>query len=98
MIDFLNEVDKEQSEQGADGPLQRALTAASTAQAETITSTSSFKAPDTTRYVGPRQVRISYSRPAEKVDHLMSAYGVSSAKAVGEKTFDLAWQDEEDSK
>ncbi|MBW0366144.1 ATP-binding protein [Ensifer adhaerens] len=98
VIDFLNEVDREQSEQGTDGPLQRALTAASSAQAETITSSSTFKAPDIARYVGPRQVRISYSRPAERVDHLMSAYGVSSAKAVGEKTFDLAWQDEEDSK
>ncbi|MGO4480308.1 ATP-binding protein [Rhizobium sp. 2TAF27] len=98
VIDFLNDVDREQSEQGTDGPLQRALTAASTAQAETITSSSSFKAPDASRYAGPRQVRISYSRPAEKVDHLMSAHGLSSAKAVGEKTFDLAWHDEEDSK
>ncbi|MGV1758886.1 ATP-binding protein [Rhizobium sp. A22-96] len=98
VIDFLNEVDREQSEQGSDGPLQRALTAASSAQAETITSSSSFKAPDASRYAGPRQVRISYSRPAEKVDHLMSAFSVSSAKAVGERSFDLAWQDEEDAK
>jgi hypothetical protein len=97
VIDFLNELDREQSEQGPDGPLQRALTAASSAQADTIVSESTFKGPDTSKYAGPRKVRIAYSRPVEQVDRLMSAFGVGSAKAVGEKTFDLAWKDEEDS-
>lgn len=95
IIDFLNEVDRELEDQGSDGPLQRALGAASKTQVETITAPAVFQTPDKTKYSGPRKTRIAYTRPVEQVAALMEAYGVGSAKAVGERTFDAAYQEEE---
>ena len=91
VINFLNDVDTEVKEQGKDAPLQKALAAASLQQADIITATSAFTAPDPTRFSGPVMRRISYSRPEEQVEELMRVMGLRTAKAVGEETFDEAY-------
>jgi hypothetical protein len=94
VIDFLNELDKEKDDVGNDGPLHRALAAATRTQVETIVSPSKFRAPDRSRYLGPRTVRIAYSRPIDQVNTLMEALGVNTAKAVGEQSFDFALKEQ----
>lgn len=96
IIDFLNELDVEKTMVGKDGPLQRALQASPKRQAETIIRPSAFMAPDRTKYSGPRMTRITYSKPSEEVEILMDSYGVRTAKAVGEKSFEQALSEQEE--
>jgi hypothetical protein len=98
VIDFLNDLDNEVSEQGAGGPLARALAAAVTTQADRVqqapaVKTTAFRAPDKERFSGPKMKRIAFSRPESKVDELMSALGLHTAKAVGEHAFDVTYRD-----
>ena len=39
--------------------------------------------------------KIQYSRERTKIDKLMTALGVTSAKAVGEATFDALYKEQE---
>lgn len=91
VMNFLNAVDGELREQGHDGPYQRALAQSTSRQADMITAPSTFRAPDPTKYTGPRMRRIAYSKPVEQVDELMEILGLHSAKAVGEETFDSVY-------
>ena len=44
---------------------------------------------------GPPMTKIQYSRERTKIDKLMTALGVTSAKAVGEATFDALYKEQE---
>lgn len=94
VFDFLNRVDEEVRSQGREGPLQRALAASQRQQAEQIVTRSAFVPPDPTRFAGPVTVKIQYSRPVEQVEKLMEAFGVNTAKAVGEMSFDAALREQ----
>ena len=43
--------------------------------------------------VGPKMVRVQYSREEEKIEVLKDVFSVRSAKAVGEKSFDMVYQE-----
>lgn len=60
-------------------------------QVDTLTAKKNFKAPtrEAVAKRGPKTVKIQYSRPVRDVDFLKEALDVTSAKAVGERTFDL---------
>ena len=42
----------------------------------------------------PKLTRIQYSREDDKIHTLMTALGVSSAKAVGEAAFDMIYEEQ----
>ncbi|ESZ31271.1 ATP-binding protein [Mesorhizobium sp. L2C067A000] len=93
VIDFLNDLDSEASDQGAAGPLAKALASATPTQADRVTQKAPFKAPDKERFSGPVMKRIAYSRPETQLVSLMAALGLNTAKAVGEQTFDAVYRD-----
>jgi len=92
VIDFLNELDADIEEYSReDSPMSKFVGKSSLSSPEQFRATSSFSAP--TRAVfskGPKTVKIQYSRPVDEVQLLQDALGVTSAKAVGEVTFDSA--------
>jgi hypothetical protein len=92
VIDFLNALDEDVDEYTPErsGLLQRVNTATPT-RVETLRDPMQFRAPPrgTVERVGPRLVKIQYSRAVPDVDFLRDALEVDSAKAVGEKTFDM---------
>ncbi|MGY2050488.1 ATP-binding protein [Methylobacterium sp. JK268] len=92
VIDFLNELDAEITTQGREGPLSKALASGAPQQAEVIRQPTSFVRPDRTKYSAPRTRTIAYNRPIEQIEALMEHLGVSTAKAVGEDTFDEAYR------
>jgi len=93
IIDFLNNLDSEAAEHGKSGPLAKAIAAATLTQVDSVRQQASFMAPDKEKFSGPVLRRIAYSRPEDQVALLMEQLGLSSAKAVGEQTFDLAFRD-----
>ncbi|RWQ57712.1 MAG: hypothetical protein EOS82_01670 [Mesorhizobium sp.] len=93
VIDFLNDLDSEASDQGSAGPLAKALASATPTQADRVTQKAIFKAPDKERFSGPVMKRIAYSRPEAQLNSLMAALGLNTAKAVGEQTFDTVYRD-----
>ncbi|MER9655239.1 ATP-binding protein [Mesorhizobium sp. M0152] len=93
VIDFLNDLDNEASDQGSAGPLSKALASATPIQADRVTQKATFKAPDKEKFSGPVMKRITYSRPEAQLLSLMTALGLSTAKAVGEQTFDTVYRD-----
>jgi hypothetical protein len=92
VIDFLNEMDRDIEEfTKDDSPLLKHVTTATRSNAETLTQKAAFVSPRRDELVfTPRSTKIQYSRPVADVEFLQEALGVSSAKAVGERTFDLA--------
>ena len=92
VIDFLNDLDSEVTEQGANGPLAKALASATATQADRVTQRATFTAPDKDRFSGPRMKRITYSKPETELNALMDALGLHTAKAVGEQTFDTVYR------
>lgn len=93
VIDFLNDLDSETSDQGSAGPLARALASATPTQADRVTQRTAFKAPDKKKFSGPVMKRIAYSKPEAQLNALMAALGLNTAKAVGEQTFDTVYRD-----
>jgi Histidine kinase-, DNA gyrase B-, and HSP90-like ATPase len=91
VINFLNELDKDVDEFTSDeSPMLNQVNKATQTRAETLTRKAEFRAPrrGTMKKV-QRVVGIQYSKPVKDVDFLQEALGVRSARAVGEKTFDL---------
>jgi hypothetical protein len=95
VINFLNSLDDEIEEFGRSSPLLAALVNETQAQeVERYKGARAFswnKAPNTQ---GPKMTKIQYSREASKIQSLMTALGVGSAKAVGETTFDLIFNEQ----
>ncbi|OSZ69568.1 hypothetical protein CAP40_01545 [Sphingomonas sp. IBVSS2] len=92
VINFLNELDADIDEYSREeSPLNQFVSKTPTVRPETLQKKAAFKAPARTSFVkGPKTVKIQYSRPVADVELLQDALGVSSAKAVGETTFDAA--------
>jgi len=94
VIDFLNELDADIEEHTRErSPLFQLLSEAAQVGFETLTKDAVFAAPE--REDLPDVVRftkIQYSREVDDIDFLKRALKVGSAKAVGERTFDLALQ------
>jgi hypothetical protein len=91
VINFLNELDADIDEYTKDdSPLNNFVSKASWVAPEHISRVSrAFTAPTRTSFVkGPKTIKIQYSRPVEDVALLEDVFGVNSAKAVGEATFD----------
>lgn len=97
VIDFLNELDADIDEHTKESsPLLRFVSAAIATRADDIVNTDrAFSAPTRASVMAAstriRTVKVQYSRPVEQVDFLMEELGLNSAKAVGEKSFDLLY-------
>ena len=91
-ISFLNELDADIDEHTREeSPLNQFVTRSSTISPDKLQVAAAFQAPARDRFVkGPKMVTIQYSRPIDDVAILQDAFGVYSAKAVGEATFDAA--------
>jgi hypothetical protein len=94
VITFLNDLDKDIDEfTKEDSPLNDLIAKSTPVKAESFTSKSSFTAPARgTLKKSVRTVKVQYSKPVEQVQFLMDELSVSSAKAVGEKAFELTYQ------
>jgi len=94
VIDFLNELDKDIEDHTRDrSPLYKYVEERTFARFEKLTADTAFDPPER-EDLGEvvRYAKIQYSRTLDDIDVLKSALGVGSAKAVGERTFDLALQ------
>lgn len=91
VISFLNELDRDIDEHTREkSPLLKFVTETPLRKSDTLSEKTIFAAParDAVQK-GPRYVKIQYSRSVDDVEVLQEELGVRSAKAVGEKTFDL---------
>jgi hypothetical protein len=92
VIDFLNELDADIDEYTRQySPLYDIVEKTPTLPPEKIRRSRDFLAPERTD-AGPviRYTKIQYSREDKLVEEMKRLLGASSAKAVGEKTFDMA--------
>jgi hypothetical protein len=91
VIAFLNDLDQDIDANTRDNsPLYQYVSQAPTVKAEKVSGKSEFVAPSRASVqFRPKTVKIQYSRLIEDVDFLKDALDVGSARAVGEKTFDL---------
>lgn len=94
VITFLNDLDTDIDEHTRDhSPLLDYVSRAKAVKAEELPKHSTFIAPARgVLHKGPKTIKLQYSRPVEQVEFLMKELSVSSAKAVGEKTFELTYQ------
>ncbi|TCK68457.1 ATP-binding protein [Acidipila rosea] len=99
VIDFMNELDREVEEQTKESStLLGHLSHASRVNTETLQTKTPFTFPrrGDIAPAGPTMVKIQFSRPLPDIDFLANAFGLSSAKAVGERCFDLALRKQRD--
>ena len=91
VIDFLNELDADIDEHSRnESPLLKFVNKSQPAKPDSFTQASNFRAPKRTSFsTGPKTVKIQYSRRVDDVEFLEEELGLSSARAVGERTFDL---------
>lgn len=91
VIAFLNELDRDVDEYTKEkSPLHNYVQKSSTARSESITEKGEFIAPKREKIDrGPKTVKIQYSRTVDDVNFVQEQLNLNSAKAVGEKTFDL---------
>ena len=94
-IRFLNLLDDEIAEYGQLSPTLAALSREASPRAvETLRGAKAFSWNRAPRAPGPRTTSIQYSRQHTKIQALMTALGVSSARAVGEATFDIVYDEQ----
>lgn len=91
VIDFLNDMAEDIDENTREAsPLLQVVSRETTTKSDGLTAKSPFRAPKRGEAeFAPTTQKIQYSRTIEDIDFLKEALGVSTAKAVGEKTFDL---------
>ncbi|MDW9573364.1 hypothetical protein GOA73_08235 [Sinorhizobium meliloti] len=91
VITFLNELDKDIDENTREkSPLLDFVSKAASRQTDTITEKATFSAPARDDVsIGPKYVKIQYSRLQEDIEFLQDELNLKSAKAVGERTFDI---------
>lgn len=101
VIDFLNQLDADIDEHSREhSPLLQFVNKAGFTKVESLTAKSEFAAPARDASFlrkGPPTVKIQYSKPVDEIEFLQEALGVTSAKAVGEKTFELVLSRQRDS-
>lgn len=95
-IAFLNALDDEIEEYGQEGaPTLAALVSDTTAQdVEKIRGHRTFSWNRSPPSRGPKTTKIQYSRERTKIQMLKEALSVGSAKAVGEATFDIIYEEQ----
>lgn len=94
VITFLNELDADIDEHTRDhSPLLAYVSKAAAVKSEALPARSTFTAPARgSLSKAPKTVKLQYAKPVEEVHFLMKELDVNSAKAVGEKTFELIYQ------
>ena len=93
VITFLNELDGEIEVYGKTAPLLLALVDETQAhEVETIRGSKPFAWNRKPRAPREKTVTIKYSRESSKIEALKTALGVTTAKAVGELTFDYIYR------
>ncbi|MER2512885.1 MAG: ATP-binding protein [Nitrosomonas ureae] len=94
VISFLNELDSDIDEYTrADSPLLDFVSKAEQVKLESLPTRAEFIAPARGSFSKAiKVIKVQYSRPVDQVDFLMKELSLSSAKAVGERTFDLTYQ------
>lgn len=99
VVNFLNDMANEVAEYGSDGsPLLAALESETKLiRVEEIGARKmEFKWNQDPPEVGPKKVSIQYSKEEEKIEALKDLFEVTSARAVGEASFDWAYEAVED--
>jgi hypothetical protein len=91
VLAFLNDLDEDIDENTREGsPLFQYVTQAPSMRAESVQGKSDFIAPRRgSVQFKPTTLKIQYSKPIAEIDVLKDALGLASAKAVGEKTFEI---------
>lgn len=94
VITFLNDLDTDIDEHTRDhSPLLDYVNRATSVKSEDLPRKSTFVAPARgSLKKGPKTVKLQYAKPVDQVDFLMKELDVSSAKAVGERTFELIFK------
>ncbi|WP_432726551.1 ATP-binding protein [Variovorax sp. W6] len=94
VISFLNDLDNDIEEfTKNESPLLDFVSKSVPMKVETLNTKAAFLAPargSISKTV--RTIKVQYSKPVDDVEFLMAELKVSSAKAVGEKTFELAFE------
>lgn len=92
VIDFLNELDADIEEYTREeSPLLSFVSRSQAVSPDALLITRPFSSPPRGTIVkGPQMITIQYRRTVEDVKLLQEVYNVSSARAVGEATFDVA--------
>lgn len=98
VIDFLNELDKDIDENTREkSPLLDFVSKSVQRQPESFQNKADFSAPARGSVVkGPKLIKIQFSRPVDDVEYLQDALGLNSAKAVGERCFDMTLKRQQD--
>lgn len=91
VIDFLNELDQDVDHHTRDSsPQYQYVSTVPQVKIDSLTVKSEFAAPNRGDIVQEEPtIKIQYSKPVEEIEFLKEALGVWSAKAVGERTFEL---------
>ena len=91
VLDFINQLDREIEDYGRDkSPMNKVLKSSSKTSVDNLMNPQAFKAPDRSSVAtAPPLTNIQYARPDNDVEFLKQALGVRSARAVGEKSFDI---------
>ncbi|APW44517.1 ATP-binding protein [Rhodoferax saidenbachensis] len=94
VITFLNELDADIDEHTREhSPLLAYVIKAAAVKSEELTVRSAFTAPARGSLSKElRTVKLQYAKPVDQVEFLMNELAVNTAKAVGEKTFELIYQ------
>ncbi|MFZ1499926.1 MAG: ATP-binding protein [Giesbergeria sp.] len=95
VIDFLNELDADIDEHTREhSPLLAYVSRVTNVKSEALPASSKFTAParGSLAPIGPRTIKIQYVKPVHEVQFLMKEFEVATAKAVGEKTFELIFE------
>ncbi|MFW7356807.1 MAG: ATP-binding protein [Brucella sp.] len=95
VLQFLNDLDKDIDDKGKDkSGLHQLVEKGSYTRVESITKSAPFVAPKRDEIiVGPRYIKIQYSKRAEDVAALQDALNLNNARAVGERSFDLVFSE-----
>ena len=94
VIDFLNELDADIDEHTREhSPLLSYVNNVAYVKSEALPTASTFTAPARgSLSKGPKTIKLQYVKPVDEVQFLMRELEVLTAKAVGEKTFELMYE------
>ncbi len=96
IIDALRKLSKEIEDMGLEGSIfNAALMKSNNISADYLNSPSKFAISDSTKPILEDAVKISFSRPKRDVDYMKAKLNVTTAKALGERLFDIVHKDYE---
>ncbi len=95
VIDFLNKLHREKSEETDDKPLATAVYSATSSALSTVQTSLAFESPKIiSRPKLPRLGRITYNKPIDQIEKAKKVLKVTTHKMLGEKTFDYFYDRE----